>query len=382
MVAGAKITPTVPAAGDQATLNPMCWDAASPRTLGRNPLVTGHHEARLARFVFCVTRLPVLGDRAIEAVRDLVDEVAVVLLVLPRYRHRSSRSAPGAGSARTISTMPAIHLLEQRLADAWPPMAEEYLGHRRLRAAGGFTGRANRATCTAREVRWHRARFQPRRRVRREHSAITAGEPGVETAEALRSVVAFAKRHRIPPTAHVVVGSRTERDLAEHGWTVNLAHPGGAESSVLVTALDGTGASDATAVHATPPPGWWELAAGSADPSPAQRHVLGTGDLVGFGVYRPDGGVVAAVRGAVVGDLLHVARLAVDPGHRRRGIAGALMGGIAAWGSRHGAIRGALQVSLDNPGALALYRGLGFTEHHRYRYWVPGESATCEDRQL
>lgn len=35
--------------------------------------------------------------------------------------------------------MPAIDLLEQRLADAWPPMAEEYLSQWRLRAAGGFT---------------------------------------------------------------------------------------------------------------------------------------------------------------------------------------------------------------------------------------------------
>lgn len=45
------------------------------------------------------------------------------------------------------------------------------------------------------------------------------------------------------------------------------------------------------------------------------------------------------------------------------------------WAGTHGADRCVLQVSVTNDRALALYAGLGFREHHRYRYWVP-----CEDR--
>lgn len=180
--------------------------------------------------------------------------------------------------------MSAIWQLEHRLADAWPALADERLGQWRLRAAGGFTGRAN--------------------------SALTAGDPGVPASDALRVVHAFATRHGITPTAHVVIGSELERELSVHGWTVNHAHPAGAESAVLVGAL-GAGSPDGTDVRERPPDGWWELALGRADPSAAQRHVLAGGGRIGFGVHRVDGVAVGAVRGAVINDTLHVARLAV-----------------------------------------------------------------------
>ena len=75
-----------------------------------------------------------------------------------------------------------------------------------------------------------------------------------------------------------------------------------------------------------------------------------------------------------------MSRLAVRPEFRRRGLASALMHALAGWGREHGAGQWVLQVALDNAGALALYSGLGCTEHHRYRYWGPGPGA-CEDPQ-
>lgn len=240
--------------------------------------------------------------------------------------------------------MEAIWRLERRLADAWPALTDEPLGQWRLRAAGGFTGRAN--------------------------SALTTGDPEVPVQDALRTVVSFATRHRIPPTAHVVAASPVEQELVAHGWTVNLAHPGGAESAVLVNALNGH-SDQRVVVHDRPPERWWALALGTCAPSAAQRHVLSTGEQVGFGLYEVHGTPVGVVRGTVVQDTLHVARLAVRPEHRRRGIAGALMAEIGAWGALRGATHCALQVATGNTGALELYRRLGFTEHHRYRYWTP-----------
>ncbi|MER6796891.1 GNAT family N-acetyltransferase, partial [Amycolatopsis mediterranei] len=70
--------------------------------------------------------------------------------------------------------------------------------------------------------------------------------------------------------------------------------------------------------------------------------------------------------------------LAVSPAFRRRGLASALMGAVQTWGAEHGAHRTVLQVAEGNSGALALYAGLGYAPHHRYRYWVPAPGS-CED---
>ncbi|GAB3871625.1 GNAT family N-acetyltransferase [Kibdelosporangium lantanae] len=240
--------------------------------------------------------------------------------------------------------MDTTSLLEHECAEAWPAQVDRSLGGWRMRAAGGFTGRAN--------------------------STLTTGDPGVPVPSALARTVEFAAEHGIGPCAHVVVGSAVEAEIAGAGWAVNLDHPGGAESLVLTGPLDAGEHPDAT-VLATPSAGWWELAAGSATPSPAQRHVLSSLPGVGYGVVEQGGVVVAAVRGAVVGDLLHVSRLAVRPSHRRLGLATGLLRTLYAWAIGKGARRQALQVAEHNVSAIRLYMGLGCVEHHRYRYWVP-----------
>jgi N-acetylglutamate synthase len=235
--------------------------------------------------------------------------------------------------------------LEQRCADAWPALVERPLGQWRLRAAGGFTGRAN--------------------------SALTTGDPGIPVADALAEVIDFATANGIKPAAHVVVGAPVEGAVGSAGWRVDVDHPGGAESLVMTGGLEGFATPKAADVDISdsPVPGWWELTA-QPDPTPAQRHVLTTGDRVGFGAVVRDGRVLAAVRGAVVGDLLHVARLAVRPDARRLGLARRLMTGLAAWGLDQGATTCALQVAEHNKPAITLYESLGCVEHHRYRYWV------------
>jgi ribosomal protein S18 acetylase RimI-like enzyme len=240
--------------------------------------------------------------------------------------------------------MDPITRLESECAEAWPALVDEPLGDWRMRAAGGFTGRAN--------------------------STLTLGDPGVEIASALQRTVDFAALHGIQPCAHVVVGSDVEAKIADAGWTVNLAHPGGAESAVMTGPLS-PGAYAGAVVHNTPPPAWWELTANTAEPTAAQRHVLGSSPQVGYGVLGRDGEVVAAVRGAIVGDLLHVSRLAVRPSHRRLGLASGLLRTLHAWAYARGARRQALQVAEHNTAAIGLYAGFGCVEHHRYRYWVP-----------
>ncbi|ATE57974.1 GNAT family N-acetyltransferase [Actinosynnema pretiosum] len=290
--------------------------------------------------------------------------------------------------------MDPITALEQHCATAWPALVDQPLGGWRLRAADGFTGRAN--------------------------SALTTGDPGVPLGEALEAVRAFAAGHGVPPLAHVVLGSEHEAGLAAAGWEPDLDHPGGVESLVMSGPLTGFGDARggsterdggpvggaagaaaggvarggyAVSVPEEPDARWWELAA-QPDPTPAQRRVLAPEGLaVGFGIALPvagpsgsgsaSGGAVAGgggvaggaaggvVRGAVVGEVLHVARLAVRPEARRRGLARALVVELAAWGAARGATTLALQVAEHNKPAIALYESLGCAEHHRYRYWRP-----------
>lgn len=240
--------------------------------------------------------------------------------------------------------MDTVTRLEHECADAWPALVDEPLGEWRMRAAGGFTGRAN--------------------------STLTLGDPGVGIAEALHRTVSFAERHGIQPCVHVVIGSSAEADIARQGWTVNRDHPGGAESLVMTGPLAPGTVEDAQ-IHADPPPGWWEMAASTPRPTVAQRHVLGSSPGVGYGGLVRDGRLVAAVRGVVVGDLLHIARLAVVPSHRRLGLASGLLRTLYSWAHERGARRQALQVAEHNTAAIKLYSEFGCTEHHRYRYWIP-----------
>lgn len=242
--------------------------------------------------------------------------------------------------------MDPSEIIELRCADAWPAVTEDEVGDWRLRAASGFTGRAN--------------------------SALALGDPGVPVPEALARVCEFAHVHGVRPVVQVIVGTETERAIEAAGWVPDTGHAAGHLVSVLLGPL-GAGAAGVEFLP-EPSPSWWELAAGTTEPTPAQRHVLTTGE-VGYGVAEIRAG---AVRAAVAGELLHVSRLAVRPEHRRRGLARALMAASGAWAAERGAARCVLQVAVENAPALALYETLGFREHHRYRYWVPA----CEDRSL
>jgi GNAT superfamily N-acetyltransferase len=241
--------------------------------------------------------------------------------------------------------------LELTCSKAWPPLAEETLGEWRLRWAGGFTGRAN--------------------------SALAVGDAGRPLAGALRAVCDFAHDRGIPPMVQVVRDSPNERAIAAAGWVPAIGHGAGHEVEVLTAPLVPAPAVPGVTVGDEPGPGWWELTLRPVEDTPAARQVL-TGGKVGYGLAVVEGSVAGAVRAALVDDWLHVGRLAVHPAFRRRGLASALMGAVQTWGAEHGADHAVLQVAEGNSGALALYAGLGYAPHHRYRYWVPAPGS-CED---
>ncbi len=228
---------------------------------------------------------------------------------------------------------------------------EEPLGEWSLRWAAGFTGRAN--------------------------SALAVGDPGRGLGDALEAVCDFAHGRGIAPMVQVVRDSPNERAIAAAGWVPAAHHGAGHEVAVLTAPLRPAPAVPDVSVRDEPAPEWWELALRPGEDSPAARQVL-AGGKVGYGVATAEGALAGVVRGALVEDWLHVGRLEVAPAFRRRGLGSALMGAVQAWGAEHGAARAVLQVAEGNSGALALYAGLGYAPHHRYRYWVPAPGS-CED---
>lgn len=303
-----------------------------------------------------------VGDKQTDAVGQLSVDGADLVVQTRRGPVRVARSAVTA--VRAVPPAPprraslsAITRLEGLCAEAWPALVDERLGAWRLRAAGGFTARAN--------------------------SALAIGDPGMPTAAALATVRAFAERHGIPPRVQAPVGSPWDKAVAGQGWVLDVGHAAGALVSVQVADLarlavgvpggpaDSSAAEGVSVEVGEPTEAWWRLVL-SGPPTPAQRHVLAgsCADVVALTMVSARG-PLACVRVVIVEDHLHLSVLTVDPAARRRGHGTALVAAAARWGRERGARWGVLQVAVHNTAARALYAGTGWTEHHRYRYLVP-----------
>lgn len=92
---------------------------------------------------------------------------------------------------------------------------------------------------------------------------------------------------------------------------------------------------------------------------------------------RPDASVVAFCACWVIVDELHINTIAVDPAHRRLGLATRLLHVVLADVASQGVVRATLEVRRSNEAACRLYQRLGFTiEAVRANYYVrPEEDA-------
>jgi ribosomal-protein-alanine N-acetyltransferase len=100
-------------------------------------------------------------------------------------------------------------------------------------------------------------------------------------------------------------------------------------------------------------------------------------------VAEVDGTVVGHAAASVVADIAELQRIAVDAGHRRTGLATALLEGVLSLARAGGADRVLLEVREDNDGALAFYAAAGFTEiDRRRRYYRDGATAVVLLRDL
>jgi len=249
----------------------------------------------------------------------------------------------------------SIDDLEHAAAPGWRGAEEEHLGHWLMRAAAGFTGRAN--------------------------SALAAGDPGRPLAEAIDAVADWYAARGLPamiavpyPTARPG-DSELDRLLAGLGWTIRAA------AATVMTAepanvadLGGQGDLLPMDFAAEPDHAWLaRYHYRGQDLPPCALKVLTSAPWQSFASVRADGGTIAIGRVAGDDEWAGLTAIEVAPPRRRQGLGRVVTGALAACALARGARGLYLQVADDNHGARALYRQLGFADHHGYHYRVaPG----------
>ncbi len=247
----------------------------------------------------------------------------------------------------------------ESIADAgWPATTVENVGAWRLRAAGGFTGRAN--------------------------SALPAGDPGLPVGAALDRVREFYDRRGLPPLLQVVVGSGLERELPAAGWQI-ARHEEGVLVQVASVAqarraarrLRPGGAVGPVLLSGTLTAGWIGLYGRTgAVPREVLEHVLAGPEQVCLASIEDPPAAIG--RAVVTGDWLGLSAVEVTADRRREGLARRVVDALLAWGAEHGATSAYLQTLPANAAALALYERYGFVTHHRYRYWRPVDTSAAD----
>jgi ribosomal-protein-alanine N-acetyltransferase len=125
------------------------------------------------------------------------------------------------------------------------------------------------------------------------------------------------------------------------------------------------------------------LGADAWSPGLVAEGIAGRLPTIHYLVAEADGRVVGHAVASLAGDIGELQRIAVAEGHRRRGVAGALLGHVVDLAARAGADRLLLEVREDNSGALAFYSARGFAEiDRRPRYYRDGTTAVVLLRPL
>jgi N-acetylglutamate synthase len=246
--------------------------------------------------------------------------------------------------------------LEQRAALGWRAPEEERLGDWLLRAAGGFTGRAN--------------------------SALATGHPGCPLDQAARAVQDWYQARGLPAMIAISYPAGRPEAVPLDGFLAGLGWSVRAGAATVMTARAQQVARVAgpvpVEVGMDPEPGgeWLALYHYRGQPSlpPIARQVLISAPWQGFASIRDGGGQTVAIgRVAVAAGWAGLTAIEVAPRHRRRGLATAVTAALAAQAAAHGAGHVYLQVEDDNEPARTLYRRIGFMAHHDYHYRVARE---------
>jgi ribosomal protein S18 acetylase RimI-like enzyme len=251
--------------------------------------------------------------------------------------------------------------LERVAARHWRGTEEEWLGGWLLRAAEGFTGRAN--------------------------SALPLGDPGLPLDSALNAVVRWYRARGLPPMIAVPMplddahspGRGLDQSLSERSWPTR-------SGPAFVMVADLSGDTNPIRDHAArdlPPDTTFQVATEpdrpwlamyhyrGQDRQPAvMRDVLTSAPAQAFASIRSGDDVLAIARLSIADGWAGITAVEVRPARRRAGLGAALTGAVLQEAARRDVRRVFLQVETGNAAAISLYERCGFRYSHRYHYRV------------
>ena len=248
---------------------------------------------------------------------------------------------------------PSVTDLAAVAALSWRAPTQERHGNWLLRAADGFTGRAN--------------------------SALALGPPTVPVAEMTEWVQRWYAQRGLPAMIaipYALGGPQSDpvdRHLDARGWTIRSG------AATVMTASPDAAADADPRVGIDPEPDQQWLGMyhyrGQRLP-PVARQLLTSAPWQAFASVREAGQVVAIGRVAVAAGWAGFTAVEVHRDHRRRGLATAITRTLTAAATARHVTGLYLQVEDGNTAARALYRQFGFSDHHGYHYRVaPGHNA-------
>ncbi|MCM8555795.1 GNAT family N-acetyltransferase [Streptomyces sp. STCH 565 A] len=245
--------------------------------------------------------------------------------------------------------------LTRTTARAWRPVESEWLGEWELRAAAGFTRRAN--------------------------SVLPLGDPGLPLDEALAAVRRWYGERGLPAYVQTATGAEGTQEalcaeLERRGWVREVTAEVWTGALAPVADLaEGAGVELSRAADEA-----WLARYQRKGVSEVALRVLSSGPSVWFAtVPGAEAGAPAAIGRCVVdGRWASFAAVEVDPAYRRRGLATTVLAALARRALEEGASAAWLQVETDNAGARALYAGMGFAAHHAYHHYREPAGAGTE----
>ncbi|MFJ9629800.1 GNAT family N-acetyltransferase [Streptomyces sp. NPDC101175] len=270
-------------------------------------------------------------------------------ILIPESSLVAGKVVPAAPARRRG---PAASYRELALVSSrgWRPVESERLGEWELRAAAGFTRRAN--------------------------SVLPLGDPGLPLDAALTAVRRWYGDRGLPAYVQTATGAEGTQELLcaeleRRGWTRAVT----AELWVGALAPVADRADPAGVVLSRTADDAWLARYQRKGVSEVALKVLGGGPSVWFATVPGEGAEPAAIGRCVVdGRWAGFAAVEVDPALRRRGLASLVMAALASRALEEGASAAWLQVETDNTGARALYSGMGFAAHHAYHHYREPDS--------
>ena len=301
-----------------------------------------------------------LGDVVAIDLETISVQTRLGLVTVARAAVVAAKEVPPKPPRRGASHL-AISMedLERIMVDGWPPLERAELGGWLLRAAAGFTGRAN--------------------------SVLPLGNPAVPLSDAVNRCEGWYDERGLrrlfclfgPAGFHAAddpLGLELlGRDYEQFNRTLVLT------AAIAILPPETPPTSGATVLlESVPSLRWWDTwSAWDARVAPAdetnvaasvaQTVMTSSPDQL-FASLEVDGAIIGVARVAFAQTWAGVFALRVALEHRRTGVAMQLMGALADASRARGMRSMYLQVTRDNSPARGLYERLGFSVHHEYLY--------------